>query len=42
MTETLPDPAEIDAEFTPERLNAMSSEERVSEPMKAFSRQASR
>jgi len=38
MTETLPDPAAIDAEFTPERLNAMSLEERTSEPMKAFSR----
>src|SRR5277367_3961808 len=38
MTETLSDRAEIDAEFTPERLNAMSPEERVSESMKAFSR----
>lgn len=38
MTGTLPNPAEIDAEFTPERLNAMSPEERVSEPMKAFAR----
>jgi hypothetical protein len=38
MTGTLPNSAEIDAEFTPERLNAMSPEERVSEPMKAFAR----
>lgn len=38
MTETLSDPAAIDAEFTPERLNAMSPEERVSGPVKAFSR----
>lgn len=38
MTETPPDPAAIDAEFTPERLNAMTMEERVSEPMKAFAR----
>src|SRR5258708_24119246 len=38
MTETLPDFAAIVAEFTPERLNAMSMEERLSDPMKAFSR----
>lgn len=37
MTGTLPDPAASDAEFTPERLNAMSMDERVSEPMRAFS-----
>jgi hypothetical protein len=38
MTETLPDFAAPDAEFTPERLNAMSLEERMAEPMRAFSR----
>jgi len=36
MTETLPDFAAIDAEFTPERLNAMCVEERLSDPTKAF------
>jgi hypothetical protein len=33
MTKILPGYAAIDAEFTPERLNAMSMEERVSESM---------
>lgn len=38
MTETLPDLAAIDAEFTPEHLNTMSPEERVSKSVTAFSR----